>query len=182
MTGRAAADVRLEAGAGVVLRPPRVPDAARMAALAANRKVWINLLDVFPHPYSLADARAYLDRLAAWNGPPTNLAITVADELVGMTGFTLLPDVHRAGANVGYWVGEPYWGRGIATAAVKTLSAYAFATFPLERLQAEVFAWNAASARVLEKAGYTLEGRARRSILKAGQLTDGLLFARLRGE
>jgi len=177
-----AADVRLDAGGGVVLRLPRGGDAARMAALAANRNVWINLLDLFPHPYALADARAYLDRLAAWHGPPTNLAITVADELVGMTGFTLLFDVHRASANVGYWVGEPYWGRGIATAAVKALTAYAFATFPLERLQAEVFAWNAASARVLEKAGYTLEGRARRSILKAGQITDGLFYARLRGE
>jgi RimJ/RimL family protein N-acetyltransferase len=177
-----AGDVRVDASGGVVLRSPRAADAARMASLAANRNVWINLLDLFPHPYALADARAYLDRLAAWHGPPTNLAITVGDELVGMIGLKPLDDVHRAGANIGYWVGEPYWGRGIATAAVKAMTAHAFASFPLERLQAEVFAWNAASARVLEKAGYTLEGRARRSILKAGQITDGLLYARLRGD
>jgi RimJ/RimL family protein N-acetyltransferase len=173
-------ELRLDAGGEVVLRPPRDKDTPRIAALANNRNVWINLLDVFPHPYRAADAKAFLDVLAARRGPPTHLAITVGDELVGMAGFTQLSDVHHITANVGYWLGEPYWGRGIATAAVKTLSAYAFANFPLERLQAQVFAWNPASGRVLEKAGYVLEARIARSIRKDGRITDELLYARFR--
>jgi RimJ/RimL family protein N-acetyltransferase len=172
----------LDAGEGIVLRRPRPEDAPRIAELADNRKVWINLLDVFPHPYSSDDAHGFLELLAMLPGPPTHLAITVGGQLAGMGGFDVLPDVHRAAANIGYWLGEPFWGRGIATRSVRALSAYAFATFPIERLQAEVFAWNPASARVLEKAGYTFEARARRSVLKAGQITDGLLYARLRGD
>jgi RimJ/RimL family protein N-acetyltransferase len=172
----------LPAGGGVTLRPARREDLPRIAALANNRRVWMNLLDVFPHPYSPEDARTFYELLQALPGPLTHFAITVDDLFVGMAGFDALPDVHRASANIGYWLGEPYWGRGIATAAVRALSAYAFATFVLERLQAEVFGWNPASARVLEKSGYTLEGRARRSVLKAGQITDGLLYARLRGD
>jgi len=179
---RGATAAPLVVARGVVLRAPRRDDVARMAALANNRKVWNNLLDVFPHPYVADDARAFCDLLADLPGPPTHFAVAVDDAFAGMAGFDILPDVHRTGANIGYWLGEPYWGRGIATAAVRALAAYAFATFPLERLQAEVFGWNPASARVLEKSGFTLEGRARRSILKAGQITDGLLYARLRGE
>ena len=179
---KAQAAPALVAGPGIVLRAPRRDDVARMAALANNRKVWMNLLDVFPHPYGTDDARAFCDLLAELPGPPTHFAIAVDDVFVGMAGFDALPDVHRTAANIGYWLGEPYWGRGIATATVRALSVYAFATFSLERLQAEVFAWNPASARVLEKSGFTLEGRARRSVLKAGQITDGLLYARLRGE
>jgi [ribosomal protein S5]-alanine N-acetyltransferase len=172
----------LLAGAGVTLRSLREDDLRPMAALADNRNVWRNLLDVFPSPYSLADARAFYARLAGDLGPSRAFAITLDDHFVGMSGFEPLSDVHRYGASIGYWLGEPYWGRGIATRALKTLTAYAFATFSIERLQAEVFAWNPASARVLEKAGYTLEGRTRRSIVKAGHITDGLLYARLRGD
>jgi RimJ/RimL family protein N-acetyltransferase len=172
----------LTAAEGVVLRPLREQDLAIMASLADNPKIWNNLLDVFPHPYGLADAHAFFDRLEVSLGPLRTFAITVELRFAGVIGFDPLPDVHRMGANIGYWLGEPYWGRGIATAALRTLTAYAFATFPLERLQAEVFAWNLASARVLEKSGYTLEGRTRRSIVKGARVSDGLLYARLRGE
>ena len=82
-------------------------------------------------------------------------------------------------ANIGYWVAEPFWGRGIATAAVEFISEYALRTFPLDRLQASVFDWNPASARVLEKAGFTLEGRQRRTVVKDGRVGDLLLYARL---
>ena len=172
----------LAAGAGALLRPLREQDLGIMASLADNPKIWNNLLDVFPHPYALADAHAFFDRLEVTLGPLRTFAITCEQRFAGVIGFDPLPDVHRMGANIGYWLGEPYWGRGIATAALKTVTGYAFATFPLERLQAEVFAWNLASARVLEKAGYALEGRTRRSIVKASRITDGLLFARLRGD
>src|SRR5262245_60848724 len=134
-----AAASELPAGAGVVLRPARRQDAHEMARLANNRRVWINLLDVFPHPYRLEDAREFLDVLAGLPGPCTHFAIVADGAFAGMAGFDVLTDVHRASANVGYWLGEPFWGHGIATAAVRALSAYAFASFQLERLQAEVF-------------------------------------------
>jgi len=172
----------LHAGGGVALRPLAEPDLPIMAALADNPKIWNNLLDVFPHPYGLGDAHAFFDRLEVTLGPLRTFAIAVDLRFAGVIGFDPLPDVHRMGANVGYWLGEPYWGRGIATAALRTITTYAFATFPLERLQAEVFAWNIASARVLEKAGYALEGRTRRSIVKAARISDGLLYARLRDD
>jgi RimJ/RimL family protein N-acetyltransferase len=172
----------LPASDGVMLRPLREQDLGIMASLADNPKIWNNLLDVFPHPYGLADAHAFYDRLEVTLGPLRTFAITQDQRFAGVIGFDPLSDVHRMGANIGYWLGEPYWGRGIATAALKTLTAYAFANLPLERLQAEVFAWNLASARVLEKAGYALEGRTRRSIMKASRIGDGLLYARLRGD
>jgi ribosomal-protein-alanine N-acetyltransferase len=186
---------RLDAGGGVVLRAPRAEDIPRIVKLADNRKVWMNLLDRFPHPYDEDDARAFLDLVVTMPGPLAHFAIAIddgggggdegdggRDQLVGMAGIEGMSDVHRAGAHVGYWVGEPYWGRGIATAALKALTAYAFTTFSFERLEAEVFAWNAASARVLEKSGYRREARLRSSVLKAGQLIDGLLYARLRDD
>ena len=84
-------------------------------------------------------------------------------------------------ASIGYWLAEPFWGRGFATSAAKAVSAYAFQTFEdLQRLQATVFEWNAASARVLEKSGYTFEARMRKSLYKDGRLADTLLYARLR--
>lgn len=172
----------LPAGAGALLRPLREQDLPVMAALADNPKIWNNLLDVFPHPYGLGDAHAFYDRLDVSPGPLRTFAIAVEQRFAGVIGFDPLPDVHRMGANVGYWLGEPYWGRGIGTAALKALTTYAFATFALERLQAEVFSWNVASSRVLEKSGYTLEGRTRRSIVKASRVTDGLLYARLRSD
>lgn len=179
---RAGGAAVIPAGAGIVLRAPRDTDVPRIAELANNRKIWLNLLDVFPHPYDREDARAFVDALAAVPGLPTHFAIAVGGEFVGMAGFDVLHDVHSASANIGYWLGEPYWGRGIATAAVRALSAYAFDNAAIERLQAEVFAWNAASARVLEKSGYELEARARSSVLKDGKISDGLLYARLRGD
>jgi len=92
----------------------------------------------------------------------------------------LLDDVDCKTTEIGYWLGEPFWGRGIATAALKQTTEYAFQTFGLERIQAHVFAWNPASARVLEKCSYVLEGRLRHSIFKDGRLTDSLLYARIR--
>jgi RimJ/RimL family protein N-acetyltransferase len=89
-------------------------------------------------------------------------------------------DVHRFTAEIGYWVGEPFWGRGIATVAVERATAYGFAALSLERIEAPVFDGNLASARVLEKAGYSFEGRLRRSVFKDGRLLDSYLYARVR--
>jgi [ribosomal protein S5]-alanine N-acetyltransferase len=99
---------------------------------------------------------------------------------VGGVGIELGTDVFRRSAEIGYWLGEPFWGRGIATEALRAMTAYAFERFDICRLEAGVFDWNPASARVLEKNGYVLEGRARLGVIKDGRMGDRLLYALVR--
>ncbi len=162
-----------------VLRPYQSTDAAPMAREAANPRVWRNLTDRFPHPYALANAEAWISTQAGVS-PTRTFAIVVEAEVVGSVGIELGDDVHRRSMEIGYWLGEPYWGRGIATEAVIAITAYAFETFDINRIWAGVYAWNPASARVLEKAGYVLEGRLRNAITKDGETTDELIYAMVR--
>ena len=108
--------------------------------------------------------------------------MTVDDLPVGSIGAVLGEDVERCSAEVGYWLGEAYWGRGIATLALLAFTRFAFAAYGVERLFAVPLAANIASCRVLEKAGYRLEGRMRRSAVKDGVVQDQALYAILRGE
>jgi RimJ/RimL family protein N-acetyltransferase len=158
------------------LRSWRLRDLDSMVAHANNRNIWINLRDRFPHPYTARDGRAFL-KYALAQQPETAFAIAVNGDAVGAIGFQILNDVERVSAEIGYWVGEPFWGRGIATEALVALTRYAIAGHGLTRIYAVPFAWNAASCRVLEKAGYVLEGRLRRSAVKDGKVTDQLQYA-----
>lgn len=146
---------------------------------ANNRNVSINLRDRFPFPYTHADARNWLD-LVVDAKPETNFAIAVAGETVGGIGFTIQNDVARRSAEIGYWLAEEFWGRGIATESLVAVTEYAFSTYDLCRLYAHVFDWNPASARVLEKAGYAFEGRLKKSVTKEGQTIDQLMYAMIR--
>jgi RimJ/RimL family protein N-acetyltransferase len=150
-----------------------------MVRHANNRNVWINLRDRFPHPYTDADARRWLDCIVGQK-PETNFAIAVADEAVGGIGFTLQHDVERRSAEIGYWLGQEFWGRGIATEALIAVTDYAFSNYDVCRLFAHVFDWNGPSARVLGKAGYVFEGRLRRSVIKDGKTIDQLAYAIIR--
>ena len=161
---------------GCEVRSYRGSDATTLARLADNRKVWINLRDAFPHPYTLRDARRFILQ-ALSRTPETHFAIAVDGEAVGGIGFGLHGDVERVSAEIGYWLGEPYWGRGIATEALRAVTAYAVREHSLTRLYAVPFQWNPASFRVLEKAGYVLEGTLRRSALKDGRIIDQRLYA-----
>ena len=161
---------------GCQVRSWRETDASSLASHANNRRVWINLRDAFPHPYTLDDARAFIDAsLAAV--PETRFAIAVAEAAVGGIGFTLHDDVERVSAEVGYWLGEVFWGRGIMTEALAAVTTYAVRTHKLTRVYAVPYEWNAASFRVLEKVGYVCEGRMRRSAIKDGRVLDQLLYA-----
>lgn len=164
---------------GCRLRSWKRADEASLVLHANNRNVWINLRDRFPHPYGRSDARAWLAH-AAVQKPETNFAIDVGGEAVGGIGFHVQEDVHRRSAEIGYWLGEPFWGRGFATQAVRALTAYAFRAHDLVRIYACVFEWNPASGRVLEKAGFVREGRLRRSVTKDGRTIDQFLYAILR--
>ena len=161
------------------LRPWRVGDTASLARHANNRNVSRNMRDIFPYPYTAADATAWIERVKD-ESPTQNFAIAVDGDGVGGISVTLREDVYRRSAEVGYWLGEPFWGRGIASEALRAVTDYAFATFDVIRLEAGVFGWNPASARVLEKAGYVLEGRLRNAIVKDGRVGDRLIYALLR--
>lgn len=163
------------------VRSFRDADAAELARHANNRKVWLQLRDRFPHPYTIENAREFI-AFARGADPETAFAVTVDDLPVGSIGVVLGEDVERCSAEVGYWLGEPYWGRGIATRALVGFTRYAFATYELERLFAVPLAANTASCRVLEKAGYRIEGRMRRSAVKDGVVQDQSLYAILRGD
>jgi len=151
-------------------------DVAPLALHANNPAIWRNLRDGAPDPYTEDDARTFIARVSAQR-PETAFAITVDGEAVGSIGFTLGHNVERISAEVGYWVSEAYWGRGIATASVRAVTAFAMAEHGLTRVFALPFAENAASCRVLEKAGFTREARLRKSAKKAGRVTDQYLYA-----
>ena len=169
-------ELKLERG---TLRPWRVGDQASLVRHANNRNISRNLRDRFPYPYTAGDADAWIARATA-ETPPCNFAIVVDGAAVGGIGLELGEDVFRRSAEVGYWLGEPFWGRGIATEALRATTEYAFATFDVCRLTAGVFEWNSASARVLEKAGYTLESRGRLAVIKDGRTIDRLLYVLIR--
>jgi RimJ/RimL family protein N-acetyltransferase len=158
------------------LRPWRESDVDALARHANNREIWLNLRDRFPHPYTREDAETWI-RIAAAREPVTNFAIEVDGELVGSIGFMLHDDVERLTAETGYWLAEPYWGRGIMSAAVRAATEHAFRAYGLTRVYALPYARNAASARVLEKAGFRREGHLRRSVIKDGVVQDQFLYA-----
>jgi ribosomal-protein-alanine N-acetyltransferase len=168
-------------GESCTVRSWKAADAASLTRYANNRKIWINLRDAFPHPYTRRDARDYL-RSIRMRSPETLFAIAVDGEAVGAIGYVLRGDVERVSAEIGYWLGEPFWGRGIVSDALQALTAHAIATHGLTRIFAVPFAWNAASCRVLEKAGYVLEARLRRSAIKDGRITDQLQYAFIAGD
>jgi RimJ/RimL family protein N-acetyltransferase len=167
---------------GAAIRHWRAADAASLTEHANDARIAANLRDRFPHPYTRADADAFL-AMAAAMVPQTFFAIAVDDRAAGGIGYTLHGDVERVSAEIGYWLGVAFWGRGIVTAAVSALTAYAFTRHEeLRRIYAVPFASSAASIRVLQKAGYTLEGRMRQSAIKHGRVTDQVLYARYRDE
>ena len=159
-----------------LVRSWRLGDADAIARHANNHKIWLNLRDAFPYPYSVQDAREFIKSLKN-HTPETTFTIAVNGEAAGSVGFVLRQDVERVSAEIGYWLGEALWGRGIVSDALKGVTEYAVATHGLTRIYALPFAWNAASCRVLEKAGYVLEARLRRSAIKNGHIIDQLQYA-----
>jgi ribosomal-protein-alanine N-acetyltransferase len=158
------------------IRSWRWSDLESLVTHANNRNIWLNLRDRFPHPYTTRDGSAFLKHTRDQR-PETAFAIVVNGAAAGGIGFQLRGDVERVSAEIGYWLGEPFWGRGITTEALVAVTGYAIATHGLTRVFAVPFAWNTASCRVLEKAGYVLEARMRRSAVKDGVITDQLQYA-----
>jgi len=166
--------------ARLTLRPWQRGDEEALVRHANHRTVWRNLADFFPHPYTWADAEAWIERVERAEPPPANLAVVRDGEPIGGIGLGRLGDLSRYTGQLGYWLGPTAWGNGYATEALRAFSEYAFEEFDLQRLQATVLEWNPASCRVLEKAGFVAEARLRKAAFKDGQLVDTWLYAKLR--
>ena len=161
------------------IRDWRVGDEASLVRHANNHKIWLNVRDAFPYPYTMADAEEWIQR-ASSDEPMVSFAIEVEGAAVGGIGLVPQTDIFRRSAEIGYWLGEEYWGRGIVTEAVKVFTEWAFANFDIGRLYAGVFEWNPSSARVLEKAGYEFEARLRKAVIKEDRIGDELIYATIR--
>ncbi|MBE7169689.1 MAG: GNAT family N-acetyltransferase [Williamsia sp.] len=154
-----------------LLRPFRMSDQQSMARYANNHHIWRNVRDRFPHPYTLEDAVAFLQPRVDTE-PVTDFCIDYRGECIGAMGILLQQDVHRKSAEFGYWLAEPFWGRGIATTAAQNLIPHIWKRFDLVRLYACIFAYNKASMRVLEKAGFRFECIFEKAVFKDNQLVD----------
>jgi ribosomal-protein-alanine N-acetyltransferase len=159
-----------------VLRPWNTGDKANLLRFANNRKIWRNLTHMFPSPYTEEDADHWLQIVTEF-APHTHFAIEVDGVAVGGIGAAPLEGIFASTSEFGYWLGEPYWGKGIVTAAARTMVAHTFAHLACERLEAAVFEWNPASMRVPEKAVFSQEGVLKRSAFKDGQFIARHMYA-----
>lgn len=165
------------------LRPWRKSDAASVALAANNPKIAANLRNAFPSPYTLADAEWYVnDCIAQGEDRQLTRAILIDGEAAGSIGVFRKNDVFEKSAELGYWLAEDYWGRGIMTEAVRRICREAFDRFDILRIYAEPFAYNRGSRRVLEKAGFTYEGTMRSGVFKNGRVHSYCMYALLREE
>jgi len=172
--------MRIDCGCCVV-RSWQSSDLDSLVRHANNFKIWINLRDQFPHPYTAENANQWLKHVQEAR-PETHFAIEFEGEAVGGIGFILGTDIARCSAEIGYWLGESVWGRGLATAALTAVTRHAIETHGLARLFATPFTANVASRRVLVKAGYALEGTLIQSAIKNGTLVDQALYAYVPGK
>lgn len=162
----------------VKLRPLLQTDKFRLAELADNPRVAINLRDGFPNPYTISDAEKFIENFGIQN-PQQIFAIEFEGEYVGNIGLHKGTDVYRMSAEIGYFLGEPYWNKGIMTRAVNLICDYGFKKLDIVRIYAGIFEFNPASMKVLEKCGFKLESVAQKAIFKKGKIYNELKYVKL---
>lgn len=163
------------------IREWKIEDAASLAELLNNKNILNNLRDGLPYPYTKSDAQEYITAMLEADKTKTfAFAITDGQQLAGSIGVFRCDNIHFRTAEMGYYIGEAYWGKGIGTSAVKQACDYVFKNSDILRIFAEPFAYNTASCRVLEKAGFSFEGLLRKNAVKNGQVLDMKMYARIR--
>ena len=156
-------------------------DSKELAAALSNKKILDNLRDGLPYPYTEQDGQDFISAMLAADEDDTfAFAVTVDNKVIGSIGAFRQGNIHRQTAELGYYIAEEYWGKGIMTEAVKQLCDYVFSHTDIIRIFAEPFAFNAASCRVLEKAGFQYEGTLRSNAVKNGKVLDMKMYARLK--
>lgn len=165
----------------ITLRNWQEQDIKSLSKKANNKKIWDNLRDEFPYPYTEMAAKEWI-KIANADQPLTNFAIEYNGKIAGGIGVIIQNDVFRKSAEIGYWIAEKYWNKGIATTTLKLMIEYSFKTFDVIRLYAHVFESNEASIKVLQKCGFIEEARLRKAIIKNNQIQDCLIYSILKSE
>lgn len=166
----------------IQLRALHPDDAPVLAQLANNRKIWNNVRDRMPFPYTEKDARTFIANVANKAGAQVQAIVSEPLGFVGAIGLHTGEDIYVGTAELAYWIGEPHWGKGLASEAVRQMIESGFLKQRLRRIFAKVYAFNYGSARVLEKNGFRQESVARAAILKNGKVWDEIGFALLQSE
>jgi len=160
----------------ITLRPWKSDDLDWLVEHANNEKIAKNMTDGFPHPYTADKGKEFISNVQKAS-PANILAIEADGKLIGSIGIHPMSDIYSQNAELGYWIAEPYWGKGITTKAIEKIVEYTFENFKITRIFAKPFGRNMASRRVLEKAGFVLEAEFENTILKNGKLENELVYA-----
>ncbi|MFR8215440.1 MAG: GNAT family N-acetyltransferase [Oscillospiraceae bacterium] len=163
------------------IRKWKLSDAKDLASVISNKKIQDNLRDGLPYPYTEQDATDYISAMLSEDENETfAFAITIDNKAIGSIGAFRQKNIHRHTAEIGYYIAEEYWGKGLMTEAVKQICSYIFDKSNIVRIYAEPFSYNKASCRVLEKAGFLYEGTLRSNAIKNGKTIDMLMYSRLK--
>lgn len=163
------------------IRKWKLSDAKDLASVISNKKIQDNLRDGLPYPYTEQDATDYISAMLSEDENKTlAFAITIDNKAIGSIGAFRQKNIHRHTAEIGYYIAEEYWGKGLMTEAVKQICSYIFDKSNIVRIYAEPFSDNKASCRVLEKAGFLYEGTLRSNAIKNGKTIDMLMYSRLK--
>lgn len=160
----------------ITLRDWKEEDRFDLKKFANNRNIWNNLADAFPSPYTDEDAFKFIKKVQL-DLPRKILAIDLDGQAIGSIGIFPDKDIHRKNAAIAYWIAEPFWGKGIATQAVKQMTIYGFSNFKITRIYAKPFGFNKASHRVLEKAGFIKEAIIKNGVYKNNQYYDEHIYS-----
>ena len=158
------------------LRPWQEKDATSLSKYGNNRTIFDNMTDGFPSPYTIEKAKKFI-AYANESNPPSILAIELNGEAIGGIGLHQQADIQRKNAELGYWIGEPFWGKGIISQSIQLMVAYGFEQFDINRIYARPFGTNIGSQKALEKAGFMLEAHLKDTIYKNEQYIDELIYA-----
>ena len=164
-------------GDGFTLRPFRLTDAKALTKHANNKKISDNLRDRFPHPYTEEGSEWFINFVLENNDPVKNFVIEINGEAAGAIGITPDQDVYRLNAEIGYWLGEEHWGKGIITAVIKAAVKYAFENLNIKRIYATPFVTTVGSSRALEKAGFIKEATIRNGVIKNNKVLDYYIYS-----
>lgn len=164
-------------GDGFKLRPFMVTDTGSLAKYANNKNISDNLRDKFPYPYTEGDAQWFINHVLSDNDPVRNFVIEINQEAAGAIGLIPGVDVYRLNAEIGYWLAEKYWGKGIITAVIKATVKYAFENIGIRRLYAVPFSTNIGSVKALERSGFIKEATIRNGAIKNNKILDYYIYS-----
>ena len=165
----------------IVLRPWHIDDLETLVSIANNQNIAKYMADVFPHPYSIENGNSFINLAIndAMKSPPTavRFAITVNEKAIGGIGLHLQSDILRKNAEIGYWLSEAYWGKGVMANAVHQIVKYGFENLDIVRIFARIYGTNIPSQKLVEKCGFKLEGKYHKTIFKNNEFLDELIYA-----